>query len=186
MAKNIFGLGKMLKSMGIEITGFEKLFHTNIHNDIRILGECKLNNGHLATYRSTKCGDELIQTLEVGGKKIHFQTNFKPSCIEVRSKAKKDFVDIPERETIAFVHENGKVPFKAKYKVTPVTHKYYKAPDGVIRERVDSVQELHSNEIINDTFVMPNDRLVGADGQRLRIYQRSPWMLANNHGMLSL
>lgn len=181
MTKKIFGLGEMLKSMGIEIKGFEKVFQ----DAERIVGKFKLKNGTLADYECLKFPGDRFQTLSIGGKTIHYNTRIKPSNTIIYSDAKKAFVSIPNRKISTYVVENGKVPFAAKYDVTPVGVHYNRTPNGAVGTQVDLVQKFHSNRRMGD-FVMPNDMHVGANGQQLRIYQRSPWVLSNNREMLSL
>lgn len=167
---SISSFGRILKSEGLGIKSIaQKVYQDKAGASFLV----NLNNGSKGIYNVSKETGQLKQTLSSGNKTVEYLTkksNY--DMVDVFSKKTGEYVTIPKTQSLAFVKENGQITSASNLKRTPVAVRSYKDQQtGQIRTQVRGTQEFHNDKFVNH-FVLPDDVLIGANGQRFPIFER--------------
>lgn len=112
-------------------------------------------------------GNTTRQIVSSNGKVVEYtKKKFPEQGLELYSRKAGDYVTILQTQSLSYVKEQGKIRGIANYKRTPINEKTYIDPaTGQVSHKAFVLQELHADKYTGG-FILPEDKLVAADGSR--------------------
>lgn len=169
MAGAIFGLGKLVQQAGF---GRIVKYIPQYADDAGRAGLVVFEDGTRGVYNTLReAGKSLSQTISAGGKRIEYSTQKGKEFFaqEVWNGIKE--VLIPQTRSKGYIREGAKHTYACDYTRIPLLPKTTKQ-NGKFKTTVPVVQELHTTKLAGGKAVLPEDRLVAANGEFQPIYQR--------------
>ena len=184
MVKPIMSFGQLLKQAGIKIKSCN-LLDEFADNSVKAKWfNIVLNDGTKGTYEVVKEGKRLRQKVELDKKVVEYFTRKDGIYTQdLFSRKINDYVEIPQTLSQGYVKDNHRITQAISYKKTPVGVKA-KINNGKVSNEIRTLQELHTNKLLGEHSVIPQDILIAGDGSYLEIFQRVPHALEKGHTIL--